>query len=84
MRLPVFCGVSQSGSRVTEVKKSGAPGRGAPDCGVCLGDCLFSFFDCADAYAVPRIFFEHVADAFAFGYDAVRSDFVTFDESVLN
>ena len=43
-----------------------------------------SVFECADRYAVPVVFREHVADAFAFGVDAVGCNAVFLDKSLLN
>ena len=44
--------------------------------------CLLA--DCADAYAIPVGFAEHVADAFALSADAVFSNLILVDEQGLN
>mgnify|MGYP003488380193 FL=1 len=45
---------------------------------------LLALLKGADAYAVPRLLREHVADAFALGVDAVSGDLVALDELSLN
>ena len=47
------------------------------------GVCLFVVLKGADADAVPAFLFEHVADAFAFGLDAVGRNLVAVDEGFL-